>query len=185
MGRPAFTEISFLAHVFKPSKNPRPTNLRKTTLKPMKGRKTARVNAYNKMDSVKQYILKLSGKKDQYLAGDISFIDAKRQLRTKAVDHNIVRPLRTERRNPASRSRQTDLLERIADNVWRQVHGRPYTRRGAIDHNIETYLTDPTEDMTGWTYDDIAGAATTVGPDGKSYKVFDAFGQAHNPFWYH
>ncbi len=184
MPRPQLTDASFLLHVFSPRKNEQPTGLRKTTLKGAKTHRKARVNAFNKMTSVKQEILKRSGQRDAYLRGEITFTDAKRHLRVEAVRKNLVRPVRNRRSNTVRPTRAIDLLERIADNIWRKTNMRPYTRRNAIDFNVKTYLDDPTEDMTVWSYDNIVQAAQGQEVDGRSYSVI-VDGQTRNPFFYH
>ncbi len=187
MLRPALTEASFLAHVFSPKKNAQPTGLRKTALKTSKGRKAARVKAFNRMTSVKQEVLKRSGQRDAYLRGDITFTQAKQRLRAEAVIKNIVKPLRSRNKpNRVYRPTTTEeLLNRIADNIWRHTNTKRHTRRSAIDHNVKSYLDSPTEDMTSWSYDKISSAAKGTQVDGKTYLVFTDNGTKANPFWYH
>lgn len=185
MPRPPLSETSFLAHVFKPKTNPLPTGLRKSALKATKGRKVARVNAFNRMTALKQQIVKRSGMLEEYLNGTATFTDTKQRLRVEAVNRNVARPLRNRRTGTVRPSTKTDILARIADNIWRQTHGKRFTRRDAIDHNVRSYLHDPTSDMETWEYDTITIAATGGEVNGKRYMVFDPAGTAHNPFWYH
>lgn len=108
MARPNLSIDSFLRHVFQPKKHAKPVGLRKTTLKGLQGgRKKARLNAFNKMDAVKQQVLDSMGLRESYLRGEVTFTHAKQQLRSKAVQRNLVKPLR-----PRTPSRRQD------DAIW-------------------------------------------------------------------
>src|ERR1700754_1914508 len=109
--RPGLSDETFLAHVFKPSRNPKPTGLRKTTLKGTHNRSKKRLAAFNRMSAVNQHILSASGQREQYLRGEANLADAKRALRTKAVDRGIVKPLRVRVRLVRPAQRRTQLTE--------------------------------------------------------------------------
>jgi len=197
MARPRLSLDTFLAHVFSPKKNPRPIGLRRSTLKATAGRKKARVNAFNRMTTVKQNILTYTGDREKYLRGEITFTDAKRRLRTDAVQRKIVKPLRRKYgpSGPNTYQSQTELKRRIADFVWSKVRtleptdfqqrlGLPRASRDSIDQNIDLYLTDPDPEILTWDLGDIQEAAKGYEVNGKRYLVFEGASE-RNPFWYH
>jgi len=199
MARPRLTDDSFLAHVFSPKKNARPVGLRKTSLAVTKGRRKARVNAFNRMDAVKQAILGRSGAREQYLRGEITFTDAKRSLRNSAVEKRIVKPLRRKYgpSGPTNFRTQTELKRRIADMVWnytKELEPTPYqSRRGlrratreTIEYNIEHFLPDDAEpEILEWNFGDVQSAARGYEVNGRRYVVFEGTSNERNPFWYH
>jgi hypothetical protein len=97
MRRPALSDASFLAHIFSPSKNPKPTGLRHRLLKGSKGQRKARINAYNKMPAEKQAVIDRSGKRESYLRGEVTYTDSKKALRESAVRQGILKPVRQKR----------------------------------------------------------------------------------------
>ena len=194
MARPSYTFESFLAHVFSPRKNVKPTGLRKSTLKGSRGQRKARVNAWNRMDAVKQNIISKAGKRDAYLRGEITFTDAKRSLRNEAVERGIARPLK--RRYGQGENRTDALKRRIADLLWRttrqqvptnyqRVKGLTPSSKERIEENVVNYLDDPEPEMLQWDFGDFQTAAKGYEVNGKRYLVFDGAGNQRNPFWYH
>lgn len=103
--RPALSDASFLAHIFSPSKNPKPTGLRHRILKGSKGQRKARINAYNKMPAEKQAVIDRSGMRDRYLKGEVTYTDSKKALRESGVQQGLVKPLR-QRQPPISAGQQ-------------------------------------------------------------------------------
>lgn len=97
MGRPALTDQSFYAFLFRPSKNPKPVGLRHRILKGTTGQRKARINAYNKMPAEKQAVIDRAGHRDSYLKGASTFTEAKRTLREKAVRLGVVKPVAVRR----------------------------------------------------------------------------------------
>lgn len=94
MRRPALNDATFLAHIFSPSKNPRPTGLRHRILKGAKGQRKARINAYNKMPAEKQAVIDRSGNREKYLRGEVTYTDSKRSLRQSGVQAGHLKPVR-------------------------------------------------------------------------------------------
>lgn len=190
MNRSRLTLHSFLAHVFSPKKNPQPTGLRRSTLKVTKGRKVARVNAFNKMTTVKQQILTYSGRREQYLRGEITFTDSKRSLRNDAVQRGVVKPLRRK-----YGSGRDELKRRIADLIWQKTRtlqptdfqrrlGTTRSNKQHIEDNVMNYLDDPEPEMLQWDLGDIQTAAKGYEVNGRRYVVFEGTTE-RNPFWYH
>jgi hypothetical protein len=193
MTRPRLSFESFLAHVFSPKKNAQPTGLRRTSLKWVKGRRKARVSAFNRMNSVKQNILTYAGQREAYLRGDVTFTDAKRSLRNDAVQRGVVKPLR--RRYGQGENREDALKRRIADLLWRSTRQQvptPYQRmkglsptsKQRIEDNVMRYLDQPEDEMLTWDFGTFQEAAKGYEVNGKRYLVFEGSAE-HNPFWYH
>lgn len=191
--RPRLSFETFLAHVFKPSKNKQPTGLRRTTLTGFKNRRKARVNAFNRMDSVKQNILTYAGKREQYLRGEVTFMDAKRSLRSDAVQRGITRPLKTP--YPTGVTTPDDLKRRIADILWQKTRPQvptAYQRQKGltpasqedIRANVDRYLDEPETEMLTWDMGTFQTAARGHEVNGRRYLVFEGPAE-HNPFWYH
>lgn len=199
MARPRLSLSSFLAHVFAPKKNPQPTGLRRSTLKPTAGRRRARVNAFNKMTTVKQQILSYSGAREQYLRGEVTFTQAKQSLRNDAVERSIVKPLRREYGTPNPRTfvGRTEMKRRIADNVWNKTkdlepnsyqarRGQRRANKQRIYNNIFDYLEDSdiVPEMMTWDVGDIQMAAKGYEVNGKRYVIWQDNAE-RSPFWYH
>lgn len=193
MARPRLSFESFLAHVFSPRKNAQPTGLRKTILKFTKGRRKARVNAFNKMTSVKQNVLSYSGNREKYLRGEITFTDAKRSLRNDATQRGIVKPLR--RKYGQGENRSDALKRRIADILWKETRprvptsyqrykGLSPTSKDKIEENVVRYLDDPEPEMLTWDFGTFQQAAKGYEVNGRRYLVFEGSAE-RNPFWYH
>lgn len=126
MRRPALSDASFLAHIFSPKKNPKPTGLRKRILKGSKGQRKARINAYNRMTAEKQAVIDRAGHRDSFLRGETTYTDSKRTLRETGVSQGILKPLR-QRNRPISQGQQ------LYDDV-------------VVDHLIDEGL----DELAGW-----------------------------------
>src|SRR4030067_1175638 len=99
MGRPALTDQSFYAFLFRPSKNPKPVGLRHRILKGTTGQSKARINAYNKMPAERQAVIDRAGHRERYLKGETTYTEAKRTLRERAVQAGLLKPVRGRRPN--------------------------------------------------------------------------------------
>lgn len=113
--RPALSSESFLASVFRPSKNPRPVGLRKRTLSNTASRRASRVKTYNRFDAVKQEILERTGNREAYLRGDVTLAQARQELRVDAIARGIAKPY-----VPTSERRRLAIA-----NIERLAHRRP------------------------------------------------------------
>lgn len=135
--RPELSPESFLASVFRPSKNPRPIGLRKRTVAKTSNRRAARVRSYNKFDAVKQEILERTGNREAYLRGEVSLADARQTLREDAVRRGVARPYvprsrlrmdamrnieRLARQRPVRAGQSSVNITRIATNVVKMTH---------------------------------------------------------------
>ncbi len=194
MPRPGFSFEAFLAHVYSPRKNAKPTGLRKSSLSGLKGgRKRARLNAYNRMDAVKQAVLAKSGKRDAYLRGEVTYTQAKQSLRNDAVERGIVKPLK--RKYGQGEDRTEALKRRIADILWRETRpavpttyqrskGLTSSSKETIEENVVRWLDEPEVEMLQWDFGTFQTAAKGYEVNGKRYLVFDGTNE-RNPFWYH
>lgn len=173
--RPTLTTESFLAHLFSPKKNPLPTGLRARPLKVAKGRKVARVNAYNKLPAFKQEALKRSGLREKYLKGEATYTDARKILRDVAVSKNVVKPLRTPkpRRMSLSRARQGF----IAQHLMSQFRSAGTQYNPATVYAGSSFIED--SDAETIPYSVIKERAKD--PD----YMITRNGQTFNPYWYH
>ncbi len=175
--RPALTENSFLAHLFSPKKNPLPTGLRARPVVQSKGRKVARVNAYNKLPALKQEVLKRSGKRDAFLRGEVTYTDAKKALRGTAVERGVVKPVRTRAPKPQPLSKGRARSGEVAQFLMYQL------RRADKDYDPATvvagsmFIDDP--DVTSLDYQGIKDRASD--PD----YMITVNGSSFNPYWYH
>jgi hypothetical protein len=117
VARPPLSDASFLAHIFSPKKNPRPTGLRHRILKGTKGQRKARINAYNKMPAEKQAVIDRTGNRESFLRGEVTFTDSKRQLRESGVQQGILKPLRqrTPPISPAQKTYDQAVIEHLKD----------------------------------------------------------------------
>jgi hypothetical protein len=117
MRRPALSDATFLAHIFSPKKNPKPTGLRHRILKGLKGQRKARVNAYNKMPAEKQAVIDRTGNRERFLRGEVTFTDSKRTLRESGVRQGILKPLRPRmpKISPAQAVYDQAVVEHLKD----------------------------------------------------------------------
>lgn len=180
--RPPFSESAFLAAVFSPKKNPAPKGLRKTVLKSLKGRKATRVKLYNSMSALNQKILVETKQRDAYLRGEVSITDAKRELRQRAVDLGVARPLRA--RNVPSVPRSAgDIRTRVLDHLWTQLTGattRAPVNIGVLRRGTLLMTSDQLNRSLRMAAPDIKQAA------GNPDEALDVGTETKlNPFWYH
>lgn len=184
MSRPPLNDKTFLSHVFHPKRDPLPTGLRKRKLESVAGRKPARLRAYNKMDAVKQEILKRSGLRDAYLKGESTLVEARRKLRTEAIQLGVAKPVKQRRQTaPSPTVRRDRLKQMIALHLGNTVQAaQKQPNWNTIDREID-WLDDPdaTEDKTRWSYGQFKYAAR----EGSEYDRYDSSGKRHNPFFYH
>ena len=170
--RPVFSIGSFLKHLFSPSKNPKPTGIRKVKLTSTKGRDRKRVASFNRMSATNQKALTESGQREEYLKGEVSFREAKTMLRYEAQSRGIVKA------SPSAQRTTLDMM--IASHLIHTVRaaGKPVNPR-SVAKNIR-HLDQPTPAMLNWNYGDFLDAARD-----DDYVTEDANGEARNPFWYH
>lgn len=91
--REPVTPLNFLRYIFTPSKQAKPTGLRKKNVSGLKGgRKKARVNAFNKMPAEKQEVIRRAHLQEEFLRGEVTYTQAKAELRERAVANRIVKP---------------------------------------------------------------------------------------------
>lgn len=182
--RPKLNDSNFLAHLFAPKKNPLPTGLRKRDVKGGKDAKATRVRSYNKFSAAQQEVLKRTGLRDAYLAGNTSLADAKRTLRLKAVDAGIVKPLKSRIRTA------TPTVGR--DDGWEVFHhlntlnGLESKKDPRTIGKLVNYMTGAQREkaLRMKTQTDIVIAARVKARDDSSdYVLLD--GKEVNVFWYH
>lgn len=175
--RPALTEESFLAHLFSPKKNALPTGLRARPLAAAKGRKAARVTAYNKMPALKQEVLKRSGLRDAYLKGEATFVQAKAVLCPKAVEKGVARPIRVRKaKAPVVVRNDRARAGSIARNAMIEL------ARAEREYDAATIIAGSTfnqnDDADRLSYAQIKERAKD-----KDYEIL-VDGQSFNPYWY-
>lgn len=181
MSRPPLSDKAFLAHVFSPKKNPLPTGLRKRKIESLKGRKVARVNAYNKMATAKQEILTRTGLRDEYLAGRTTFVDARRNLRETAVNLGVVKPLKTRTPKTPINPIRARIEQMVAQHIKRTLRtSGTFVNENTVDEE-SVYNDDASDDMLTWDSSQIRYAARR----GSEYERLDSSGRKHNPFFYH
>lgn len=154
--RPVLSDDSFLASVFRPSKNPRPVGLRKRTIAKTRARRTSRVKSYNRFDATKQEILERTGNRERYLRGEVSLAEARQELRVDAIARGIAKPY-----VPTSERRR-----RAIANIERLAHRRPVRlNQGSVNPlTIQTnvaYMSDRqlTRAINLQTYEDLLDAS--------------------------
>lgn len=182
--RPPLSDSSFLAAVFSPKKNPVPTGLRKRSVVSTKGRKTARVNAFNKMPSINQRVLDESKQREAYLRGDITIADAKRLLRDKAINLGIAKPLKPRvTATPVTRpSRPGDRRSRVLNHLWDELT--------ASETRSPVNITALRRGTLLMTSDQLTRAVAMAAPEIKAAarnkdEEVEIDGKTYNPFFYH
>jgi hypothetical protein len=174
--RPALSDNSFLAYLFSPKKNALPTGLRARPITATKGRKVARVNAYNKLPAAKQEVIRRSGLRDAYLRGEVTFTDAKKSLRPKAESLGIVKPVRTRGKATGIRQMNTRSAGSIALHLLRTL------RSAGKSPSVPTVVAGSNfvqeDDVMTLTYTQIKERAK----DTDYMMVVD--GKEFNPYWY-
>lgn len=175
--RPALTEDSFLKHIFSPKKNAQPTGLRKRTLSGLKGRKKARLTAWNKMPATNQAILDRTGNREAYLRGEVSIADAKRQLRLKAVDKGFVKPLKGATQTTGVRTNGWQVFHHLNNLNQRDKDPRQIAKR--VNYMTESQRRKA---LTFKSEENIAAAASPQYADEDDWVEID--GHTQNVFWY-
>lgn len=178
--RPAFSDRSFLAAVFSPTKNPVPTGIRKRPVKGTVGRKASRVRSYNAMPPINQLVLYRSDMRDQYLRGDATLADAKRALRGAAVDLGIAKPLRSQKQtirsgsfsDPATRA-YSHLVDTLSSAPTRNRVNVATVRQGTL-----LMTDDQLRHTLDMDFPAIVSAAKN--PD----LQVEINGKMRNPYWY-
>lgn len=177
MKKPRLTDKSFLAHVFGPKRNPVPSGLRERKITSTKGRKTARVNAYNRMTRVNQELVWRSGLREQYLKGEVTLADAKRALRPKAVSFGVAKPAKP---TPSTSGNLDDI---VAGHVIRQLRTSGYTVGNKAADNIfdrvQYMKRKDREAARNWSTAQIRKYA------GDPNNVVEVYDKRFNPLWYH
>jgi hypothetical protein len=175
--RPTLSEDSFLAHLFSPKKNPLPTGLRARPIAQAKGRRVARVNAYNKMPALKQEVLKRTGLRDAFLKGDVTYTDAKKWLRDTAVHKGIVKPTRVRQPKPNRRISRREAIEGLyAQHILHQLRQAGKTHNPATVYAGTIFMEE--DDIESLTYAQIKDRAAD--PD----YIMTRNGHTFNPYWY-
>ena len=185
MQRPILSDTSLLAHIFGPKKNPQPTGIRKTKLKGKKGQTKGRIAAFNRMSPVNQELLKRTGRRDEYLRGEISLTDVRKAVRAHAVSLGVAKPtpnmpqLPTRRvQTPMTRRQMVDKLVARHIKITLSDAGRRYSDRG-IDERVPRIPSYIVEHVQTWDYAQIKAAAGT----GSPFEIIEA-NNRFNPFWY-
>lgn len=184
--RPSLNDHSFLAAVFSPKNNPLPTGLRKRKLVGVKGRSARRVNAYNAMSAVNQQILTRSGQREEYLRGNTTIADAKRALRSYAVDLGVAKPLRTPTvaATPRSGVRGQSIQSQVLNHLYDALSGA--TTRKPV--NLMTLRKNSRLMSKAQAQRALKMTAPEIMEAGKNadeeVQIGDSVHKV-NPFWYH
>lgn len=125
-GRPILSDANLILAVFKPSKHAVPTGIHHTTVKLLKGRKSARVRAWNKFTPLQQEVIRRTGNRDKYLSGQVTYAEAKRTLRDKGVGAGLVK--RTKTSTPLTPIKLDDVAEHLINLAGQ----RPASKTGDI-----------------------------------------------------
>lgn len=182
--RPPLSDSSFLAAVFSPSRNPVPVGLRKRKVTGVTGRKATRVKSFNQMSALNQRILDETKQREAYLRGDITISEAKRALRSKAVDLGIVKPAR--RKSAGAKAQKLgigDKRSRALDHLWRKLQGT--TTRKPVNFMVlrrGTLLMSP-EQIDRALQMEVEDIKTAANNPDEQIDISEA--QKLNPFWYH
>jgi hypothetical protein len=182
--RPQYSDAPFLGHIFSPSKHQKPTGLRKTSLVGRTGRNPRRLASFNRMDAVKQEILKQAGMRDSYLRGESTLADAKRSLRPRAISLNVAKPVKPSNRGKTPRFGIRTALDRlVAAHVKRTLHtaGTPVNEH-TVDEESVWY--DGDDGVLRWG----PGQIKYAGRKHSEYERIEHTSSGpitHNPFWYH
>ena len=179
MNRHKLSEESFLKHLFSPAKNPLPTGLRRSKLVGTKGRVKGRLASYNRMSAKSQEILRSSGLRDKYLAGEASLGDAKKTLRVKSVEKGWSKPLKPKA-TPAS-THALDTLDKLnAGYIIRTLitAGKEVHQPTVVRNSARLPVGDKLQ-VRKWDYNRIAAYAASA----DNNVVID--GKSVNPLWYH
>src|SRR4051812_49430576 len=182
MQRPILSDTSFLAHVFGPKRNPKPTGIRKSKpLKGVKGQTKVRIAAFNRMSPVSQELLKRSGLKESYLRGQTTLSDAKRVMHAQAATLGLAKPgqpavIRVPR--PLTRREQIDYQVARHIKITLAHSDKRFSPQG-IDARVPHIPDYIVEHVKTWDYNQISAAAGT----GSPFEIIEE-GTRFNPFWY-
>lgn len=179
--RPTLNDSSFLAAVFHPKKSPIPTGLRKSKIASVANRKASRVKSYNAMSALKQKVLKDSGQREAYLRGDATLADAKRALRSKAVNLGIVKAPKSKAPSRVVRSLPSE--DAVVQHMYTQLTGGHVNGRvnvGTLRKHSKLMRQDQLSRVMSMMRQDIRNAGND-----PSEKVVTSEGKEINPFWYH
>jgi hypothetical protein len=180
MARPRLTDETFLSFLFKPSKNPKPTGLRKTALSGLQGgRRKARLTAFNKMPAEKQAVIRRSGSLEEYLRGQVTYTDAKRSLRSEAVSLGIVKPLPAAQR-PIVHVQFASTRLTIAHLINELGHGKVNVPRTA--KRLDKVSEAVKREVRRSDRETIRRRAS--GHDDQDWMIQADDGETFNPYWY-
>lgn len=178
--RPSLTDESFLAHLFSPKKNALPTGLRARPVAQTKGRKVARVNAYNKMSAVKQEVLKRSGQRDAYLQGKATFVEARKKLRDVAVGKGVVKPVRRRGPKPPVKISRRDALDAMIAQHFVAALKRGETRQEVDPQGVFKRVPYIQENDL-----ELLDRQTIIDRASDPQYIMTVNGHEFNPYWYH
>lgn len=170
----AMANESFLNHVFHPKTVPPPKGLRKSYLKPIKGRKVSRVNAWNKLSAVKQRVVIESGQREAYLAGTVTYSQAKGKLREAAVKLGVTKPVRVRI------TAREEAYQHILDLVAEAEQVNPYAIAAHVKAMHANQIRDVKRIPNYPTYK--AAARDKHNPD---WLAYDDAGNEISLLWYH
>lgn len=146
MAKPPYSEDAFLNAVFHPRKHAIPGGIHKSHIKVTKGRRVARVNAWNKLPGWKQKVISSAGMQEEYLRGQATYTDAKRRLRGRAINRGITGTTR----------------QRVVKHLVQIVSQRPYFNEDGIETRVgqmsphQLALADAIDDFDDYL-DEMAG----------------------------
>jgi hypothetical protein len=189
MVRPSFSAGNFLAHIFSPKRHAKPSGLRKTALSGLRGgRLKNRLASFNRMDAVKQHVLQESGQREAYLRGEVTFAEAKRSLRPKAIQLGVAKPVRPRGPvvQPVTASRPMTRKEQIEARMayhLKSVIARAGKRFNplTIEKNVRLIPEYAQTMVFEMEYPEVAVAASPGSPF-EFQRVED--NARWNPFWY-
>jgi len=188
---------NFLAHIFHPSKNPRPTGLRRhhiTWRGIGKSRKTSRIRAFNRMTPVQQRVIEAVDR-EAYLRGQLTLAEAKRRLRPYAIQRGIAKPLKSRAiTGPDERTVTRRRYEQLAiQNILTVAEYRdPFKANGyeknpisrqTVEHNVKHVMRNAqVKKAATVSYDELLHEATK---DSINRAIDFTTGEIINPWWYH
>jgi len=150
-----------------------------SSLKFTKGRVRGRLRQYNKFDAVQREILRITDRREEYLRGEITFVQAKGELRELAIERGIVKSKKS-------------LLDQAIDHIATEVKKRPYDQsRRAVRLDLMRMRLGKAgvkvrRRVLSMTYDELATAGGIDPEIDTEYAVVDVdTGELYNPYWYH
>ena len=191
------TENKFLAFIFHPKKETRPKGVRKHYVVGRgKGRKASRIRAYNRLDGVKQRIVDSVGR-ERYLRGEVTLGQAKAELRPRAIEKGIAKPVRrrgkvvAEPVAPVAPVAVDDVGPAIR-NIYAVAQERwPYKDNGdakapiqvlTISKNVKDRMGPKGRELASRiTYERLKKEAEST----RNLRIDRDTGEIYNPWWYH